>query len=42
MSKDVIAPRAIKKVTTPNNKGAKHASNSSKTKGPLVNTPYLG
>ena len=42
MSKDVIAPRAIKEVTTSNNKGAKYTSNSSKTKGPLINTPYLG
>jgi len=42
MSKDVTAPRAIKEVTTPNNKGAKHASNSGETKGPLINTPCLG
>jgi len=42
MSKDVTAPRAIKEVAAPNNKGAKYASNSSKTKGPLINTPHLG
>jgi len=42
MSKDVTAPRAIKEVAAPNNKGAEHASNSGETEGPLVNTPRSG
>ena len=42
MSKNIIASKIIKEVTTPTNKGAKYTCNNSKTKGLPTKTSSLG
>ena len=42
MSKNITATKPTKEIAIPTNKGAKHASNSSKTEGPPTKTPSSG